>query len=103
MFVLPPVGRASVCVVLPDGARVVCSGACVAGVCAFVCALVCVPWLRVLRVNDTLAEWLRRRPAKPMGSPRVGSNPTGVGLQLEALRFFACTGVDVQKRGCSGN
>ena len=26
----------------------------------------------------TLAEWLRRRPAKPMGSPRVGSNPTGV-------------------------
>ena len=28
--------------------------------------------------KDTLAEWLRRRPAKPMGSPRVGSNPTGV-------------------------
>ena len=28
--------------------------------------------------TDTLAEWLRRRPAKPMGSPRVGSNPTGV-------------------------
>ena len=28
--------------------------------------------------EDTLAEWLRRRPAKPMGSPRVGSNPTGV-------------------------
>ena len=27
---------------------------------------------------DTLAEWLRRRPAKPMRSPRVGSNPTGV-------------------------
>ena len=78
MFVLSPVGRASVCVVLPDGARVVCNGACVAGVCAFVCALVCVPWLRVLRVNDTLAEWLRRRPAKPMGSPHVGSNPTGV-------------------------
>jgi hypothetical protein len=30
--------------------------------------------------NDTLAEWLRRRPAKPMGSPRVGSNPTGVAV-----------------------
>jgi hypothetical protein len=30
--------------------------------------------------KDTLAEWLRRRPAKPMGSPRVGSNPTGVDL-----------------------
>ena len=28
--------------------------------------------------SDTLAEWLRRRPAKPMGSPCVGSNPTGV-------------------------
>ena len=28
--------------------------------------------------NDTLAERLRRRPAKPMGSPCVGSNPTGV-------------------------
>ena len=28
--------------------------------------------------RDTLAERLRRRPAKPMGSPRVGSNPTGV-------------------------
>ena len=29
---------------------------------------------------DTLAERLRRRPAKPMGSPRVGSNPTGVDI-----------------------
>ena len=28
--------------------------------------------------RDTLAEWLRRRPAKPVGSARVGSNPTGV-------------------------
>ena len=28
--------------------------------------------------RDTLAERLGRRPAKPMGSPRVGSNPTGV-------------------------
>ena len=26
----------------------------------------------------TLAEWLRRRPAKPLGYARVGSNPTGV-------------------------
>ena len=31
--------------------------------------------------RDTLAEWLRRRPAKPMGSPRVGSNPTGVAFR----------------------
>ena len=26
-------------------------------------------------VEDTVAEWLRRRPAKPMCSARVGSNP----------------------------
>ena len=32
------------------------------------------------RLKDTLAERLRRRPAEPMGSPRVGSNPTGVVL-----------------------
>ena len=25
-----------------------------------------------------MAEWLRRRPAKPLGFARVGSNPTGV-------------------------
>jgi hypothetical protein len=37
----------------------------------------CLPWLK-----DTLAERLRRRPAKPMGSPRVGSNPTGVVLLM---------------------
>ena len=34
---------------------------------------------------DTLAEWLRRRPAKPMGSPRVGSNPTGVVCRARQL------------------
>ena len=31
-----------------------------------------------MALKDTLAERLRRQPAKPMGSPRVGSNPTGV-------------------------
>ena len=44
-----------------------------------------------MRANDTLAEWLRRRPAKPMGSPRVGSNPTGVGLHVRACRYL-CVG-----------
>ena len=34
------------------------------------------------RSRDTLAERLRRRPAKPMGSPCVGSNPTGVAFSL---------------------
>ncbi len=34
--------------------------------------------------RDTLAERLRRRPAKLMGSPRVGSNPTGVVLVLSS-------------------
>jgi hypothetical protein len=70
--------------------------------CAVV-VCVCVPWPRVLRAKDTLAEWLRRRPAKPMGSPRVGSNPTGVGLQVAALRRFGSAKVGAQKRGCSGN
>ena len=37
-------------------------------------------WDFDMATNDTLAERLRRRPAKPMGSPRVGSNPTGVVL-----------------------
>ena len=31
---------------------------------------------------DTLAEWLRRQPAKLMGSPRTGSNPVGVDIFL---------------------
>ena len=34
---------------------------------------------------NTLAEWLRCRPAKPMGSTRVGSNPTGVVLNKSAF------------------
>ena len=43
---------------------------------------------RLIVCMDTLAECLRRRPAKPMGSPRVGSNPTGVELmQLAYLDF----------------
>ena len=28
--------------------------------------------------SDALAEWLRRRPAKPLGFARTGSNPVGV-------------------------
>ena len=40
---------------------------------------------------DTLAEWLRRRPAKPMGSPRVGSNPTGVDFS-----FVRGSGLDIR-------
>ena len=32
--------------------------------------------------NVFLAEWLRRRLAKPMGSPCVGSNPTGVAFTV---------------------
>ena len=44
--------------------------------------------------TDTLAERLRRRPAKPTGSPRVGSNPTGLDLfayptQHIAVNLFA--------------
>ena len=32
-----------------------------------------------------MAERLRRRPAKPMGSPRVGSNPTGVAYRTKPV------------------
>ena len=34
-------------------------------------------------IGHTLAEWLRRQPAKLLGSARAGSNPAGVEL------FFA--------------
>ena len=64
---------------------------------------------------DSLAERLRRRPAKPMGSPRVGSNPTGVvsllcivSLPAHAhaqYRLFAHLGsrlVDTMVSSCGG-
>ena len=45
------------------------------------------PWIMPLFIiadknnhTDTLAEWLRRRPAKPLGFARTGSNPVGVVL-----------------------
>ena len=34
--------------------------------------------LALLAGMDTLAEWSKALAAKPLGSPRVGSNPTGV-------------------------
>ena len=46
---------------------------------ANISVLACNGPCQFLHAQDTLAERLRRRPAKPMGSPRVGSNPTGVG------------------------
>ena len=39
---------------------------------------------------DTLAERLRRRPAKPMGSPCVGSNPTGVASSADSGPSRSC-------------
>ena len=68
--------------------------------------------------EDTLAERLRRRPAKPTGSPRVGSNPTGVDLQgaagngAEAAEYESTSKTRVgnvmeatknRERGCSRN
>ena len=43
----------------------------------------------LLQQIDTLAEWLRRRPAKPVGSARVGSNPTGVDFGSFPFRSLA--------------
>ena len=39
---------------------------------------------KIFSPYDTLAEWLRRRPAKPLRSPCAGSNPAGV----ESMYFF---------------
>ena len=38
--------------------------------------------------TDTLAEWLRRRPAKPLGSARVSSNLTAVAFHLFSFVEF---------------
>ena len=48
---------------------------------------------------DTLAEWSRRQPAKPMGSPRVGSNPTGVDFLLSMLAGVSVRGQEDRQRG----
>ena len=48
---------------------------------------------------DTLAEWSRRRPAKPMGSPRVGSNPTGVDFLLSMLAGMSVRRQEDRQRG----
>jgi hypothetical protein len=110
VFAVCMLGSRSVCSVLrlrcfarrcPCRVRL-CVCVCVC-VCVCACVCVCVPWSRVLRAKDTLAEWLMRWFAKPMGSPRAGSNPTGVGLQVAALRRFSSAKVGAQKRGCSGN
>ena len=39
---------------------------------------------------DTLAEWLRRRPAKPLGSARTGSNPVGVDKFILVINTQIC-------------
>ena len=44
----------------------------------------------LLHVRDAVAEWLRRRPAKPLGFAREGSNPSGVVLFKSVL--FSETG-----------
>ena len=48
--------------------------------------------------KDTLAERLRRRPAKPMGSPRVGSNPTGVVFDAVLLHMINTMWLSGQSR-----
>ena len=36
------------------------------------------PYVHIFNLNDTLAEWLRRQPAKLLRSACAGSNPAGV-------------------------
>ena len=38
-----------------------------------------------------MAEWLRRRPAKPVGSAREGSNPSGVVCSHSPMSAFSDT------------
>lgn len=40
---------------------------------------------QINQLTDTLAEWLRRWPAKPLGSARASSNLVGVGLIFGSL------------------
>ena len=40
--------------------------------------------------SDTLVGWLRCRPAKPMGSPRVGRIPPVSILHVCVLRVYTC-------------
>ena len=55
---------------------------------------------------DTLAEWLRRRPAKPVGSAREGSNPSGVAFCATARRSQSSSAPvtirDIQQHWSSG-
>ena len=39
-------------------------------------------------IDDTVAEWLRRWTRNPLGSARVGSNPTGVALMILGFTVF---------------
>lgn len=39
--------------------------------------------------HDTLAEWLRRQPAKLLGSARAGSNPAGVVIMICFFLFIS--------------
>jgi hypothetical protein len=51
--------------------------------------------------KDTLAERLRRRPAKAMGSPRVGSNPTGVAASMRQKKDTFVRGVHAVRTAAS--
>ena len=41
-----------------------------------------------LNVNDTVSEWLRRWTRNPLGSARVGSNPTGVDFTSSLVLLY---------------
>ena len=49
-------------------------------------------------LSDTLAEWLRRQPAKLLGLSRTGSNPVGVDLESERRRSTTADAVPVAQR-----
>jgi hypothetical protein len=64
-------------VALPCVCECVCVCVCVCVLGASACAWEFNPWQHA---EGSLAERLRRRPAKPTGFPHVGPNPTGVDI-----------------------
>ena len=44
---------------------------------------------KIFYAQDTLAERLRRQPAKLLGSTRAGSNPAGVGIYFFCVYYYA--------------
>lgn len=50
--------------------------------------------VRILSYSDNVAEWLRRLPAKQLGSARAGSNPAVVVCLYSVMDIISVYGTD---------